>query len=92
MLSAIAEVSSKRVILLGLTESDITKLMCSNQPIHINSETHKGVIPDDLDLMIVYGSNEQKIADAMMKMGMVNRDATHIIEKDNATQNQETSH
>lgn len=91
MLSAIAEVNSKRVILLGLTESDVTKLMCSNQPIHVNSTTHKGVIPDDLDLMIVYGSTEQKIADAMMKMGMVNRDATHIIEKDNATQDQKAS-
>ena len=81
MLSAIAEVDSKKVILLGLSKNDIDKLANSQQPIHINSTTHAGVIPEGLDITMVYGNTEQEIYAALMKLGMVNRD-TQVIEQE----------
>jgi hypothetical protein len=63
MITAVANGEGVRIILLGLSRENVTRLM-ADQPIRVTAESHPG-FPADLVVYIMGGETERSLTDAI---------------------------
>ena len=60
MITAVATGNGKRIIVLGVTRENLTRLT-AGQPIRVSAEHHPG-FPQDVVIAVVFGETEADIA------------------------------